>query len=901
MMLPRTRRFFVMVGLALSAPAILLAPRPALAGANPMPAVPMVARALAVVIVDRTDLENRRFTSTGFVIGSDSRRSYLLTAYHVLCDANEENCLTKASSMPGLRCSAAPLAARPSSDQLLTVRLHTDPTTPVAACVENFGSLDIDNDLLLLRIDRPNLQRLSIARTVSLGWPVAAAGYPAGVLAQEHYEPGPPEVPPGTVTWVNTDDPNSVAPSQLRDGVQTSEGDSGGPLFDVNMGTVVGVVSRQSVVNGRAEMAFLAVGPASIILICSIPEVHPLIQLANLDLTPSAGSVSAAPRALTPSDQPTTQTTQLQSAPAGLIIPPPSAAIGSRYALASGSDPASEYQSALYYDDTGDEASAFTDVRNAATAGYAPAQAMLGQAYFYGAGVAPDLGLAFHWFSVAAAAGDYNGQRQLGDWFLDNNQDNEARTWYGIAHSSMERAAAGGDARAQLWLGRFAGTDAYGLTPDPAASLKWLQQASDKESDALVEIGWAHFYGRGVPQNTQLAIDWFARAVAKGNTSGAFAIAYACSHDPTAKPDYHCAVQWDQTVADRNGRAANELGWFYEFGRGVPVDFAQALKWYKRAVALGNTDAYDNIGNLYYYGRGVSSDYGQARVWFDRGAAYGDDRAEYDLGELYDDGLGVAQSDEDAVYWYKLAVDQGNKSAMSALGDIYYAQAGYAERHNRPADAQALFAKAIPLFKQAADLGDAYAQYSLGFMYAAGQGVGSRDYAQALKWLTASADQGNRSAEYKLGELYEKGHGVPRDLNRAYELYVKSADAGHAAAENRVGEAYARLHAWASGFSLVPKDYKTALGWFNLAAEQGDADGLANLGYLYLRGYGVSQDYLRAGAYLKLAEDVDTPYRSSQAAVVKQEYHEALAHATESQIKSFAIAWAKPRKVYNHL
>jgi TPR repeat protein len=901
MMLPKTRALLIVGGLAASTLAMLLGPRPALAVANPIPAEPVIARALAVVIVNRTDLENRRFTATGFVIGSDSRRSYLLTAYHVLCDANGENCLTKNSSIPGLRCSNAPLGAPPTSDQLLTVRLHTDPTTRLAACVENFGSLDPDNDLLLLRIDRPNLQRLSIARTVSLGWPVAAAGYAAGILEQMHYEPGPPEVPPGTVTWVNTEDPNSVAPSQLRDGVATSEGDSGGPLFDVNMGAVVGVVSRQSVVNGRTEAAFLAVGPASIIQICSIPEVHPLILLANLDLTPSAGPASAGARALATSDQPTTQT-QLQSAAAGLMIPQPPASIGSRYTLATGSDPASEYQSALYYDDTGDEATAFTNVRNAATAGYAPAQAMLGFDYYYGAGVAPDRNQAFRWFSLAAVAGSYSGQQQLGDWFRDDNDDDEARTWYGIAYTSLQKAAQGGDSRAQYWLGRFTGSDSYGLTPDPAASLKWLQQASAKDSDALVEIGWAYFYGRGLPQNTQLAVDSFIRAVDKGNTSGAFAIAYACIHAPATKPDYRCAVQWDQAVADRNGQAANELGWLYEFGRGVPVDFAQALKWYTRAIALGDTDAYDNIGNLYYYGRGVSRDYKQARTWFERGTAYADDRAEYDLGELYDDGLGVAQSDDEAEYWYKLAVDQGNKSAMNALGDIYYAQAGYAEDHKRPSDAQALYAKSIPLFKQAADLGDAYAQYSLGFMYAAGQGVaGGRNYAEALKWLTASAQQGNKSGEYKLGVMYENGYGTAKDLNRAYQLYLQAADQGHAAAENRVGEAYARLHAWANGFSLVPKDYRTALGWFNLAAEQGDADGLANLGYLYLRGRGATQDYLRAGAYLMLAEEVDTPYRSSQASVVKEELHEALGHATEHQIRQFAIAWAKPRNVYNHL
>ena len=114
-----------------------------------------------------------------------------------MCDEYQKHCLNKSSTIPGLLCSEAPLPA-PATDQLLTVRLHTDPTTKLTACVENFGTLDEDNDLLLLRVDRPNLQYLSIARTVMTGWPVAAAGYAAGILEPPTYQPGPPEVPQGT-------------------------------------------------------------------------------------------------------------------------------------------------------------------------------------------------------------------------------------------------------------------------------------------------------------------------------------------------------------------------------------------------------------------------------------------------------------------------------------------------------------------------------------------------------------------------------------------------------------------------------------------------------------------------------------------------------------------------------
>ncbi|HEY6356631.1 MAG TPA: serine protease, partial [Vicinamibacterales bacterium] len=315
----------------------LTAPPPTRAAGSPIPAAPAVARALAVVIVNRTDLGDKHFTSTGFVVGSDSKHSYLLTAYHVLCDADEENCLTKASTIPGLRCSAATLG-NASADQVVTVLLHTDPTTRSAACVENFGSLDNGNDLLLLRIDRPNLPHLSIARTVMAGWPVAAAGYAAGILEQMHDQPGPPELPPGTVTWIDTDDPSSQAPRQLRDGVETSEGDSGGPLFDMNMGAVVGVVRGQSTVNGRLENAFIAVGPGSIIQICDLPSVHSLIEVVNLNLTPSPGPVGVA-QAPSAAGASASHSAALQSAQSSLVMPQAPQSIGPQFTLGSGSDP----------------------------------------------------------------------------------------------------------------------------------------------------------------------------------------------------------------------------------------------------------------------------------------------------------------------------------------------------------------------------------------------------------------------------------------------------------------------------------------------------------------------------------------------------------------------------------
>jgi len=51
----------------------------------------------------------------------------------------------------------------------------------------------------------------------------------------------------------------------------------------------------------------------------------------------------------------------------------------------------------------------------------------------------------------------------------------------------------------------------------------------------------------------------------------------------------------------------------------------------------------------------------------------------------------------------------------------------------------------------------------------------------------------------------------------------------------------------------VPQDYKTAVKWYRLAAEQGDTLAQYNLGLMYGNGQGVIQDYIRAHMWWNIA------------------------------------------------
>jgi tetratricopeptide (TPR) repeat protein len=89
------------------------------------------------------------------------------------------------------------------------------------------------------------------------------------------------------------------------------------------------------------------------------------------------------------------------------------------------------------------------------------------------------------------------------------------------------------------------------------------------------------------------------------------------------------------------------------------TDYAEAIRWYRRAADQGNPHAQNNMGWLYEYGRGVAQDYGEAMRWFRLAAEQGNDSAQSNIGRLYENGWGVAQDYGEAMRWYRKAAEGG--------------------------------------------------------------------------------------------------------------------------------------------------------------------------------------------------------------------------------------------------
>ena len=105
----------------------------------------------------------------------------------------------------------------------------------------------------------------------------------------------------------------------------------------------------------------------------------------------------------------------------------------------------------------------------------------------------------------------------------------------------------------------------------------------------------------------------------------------------------------------------------------------------------------------------------------------------------------------------KARAEQGNATAQFSLGVMYANGDGVPEND----------AEAVRWYRLAAEQGDASAQYNLGYMYANGEGVPEND-AEAVRWFRLAAEQGYASAQILLGSMYFLGEGVPQNNVKAY-------------------------------------------------------------------------------------------------------------------------------------
>ena len=144
--------------------------------------------------------------------------------------------------------------------------------------------------------------------------------------------------------------------------------------------------------------------------------------------------------------------------------------------------------------------------------------------------------------------------------------------------------------------------------------------------------------------------------------------------------------------------------------------------------------------------------------------------------------------------------------------------------------------------RQAAEQGDAEAQFTLGARYESGRGV-AQDAAVAVRWYRRAAQQGHVTAQFRLGDMYRDGRSVPQDDLEAVRWFYFATEQGHSRAASNLGWMYQNGRG-------VPQNDGEAVRLYRRAADQGLAEAQYNLGLMYDLGQGVPQDRVAGHMWL---------------------------------------------------
>jgi TPR repeat protein len=209
----------------------------------------------------------------------------------------------------------------------------------------------------------------------------------------------------------------------------------------------------------------------------------------------------------------------------------------------------------------------------------------------------------------------------------------------------------------------------YGVANDDRAAFACCEAAAKKGLPcAQYLIGVMFASGRGTTQNTDMALDWFARAAESGHSLAAGAVSQLYEKKGDAPNSFKWALRAAELGSSEYGTA---VGLCYQEGRGVDPNFQKALHWYRHASDMGDPAAMRLLGNIYEQGLGdIKADPNRGRELFRKAqeaedlqqsiqfrflrelALNGDRRAQRQLSAVYRNGwMGQPASEARADYW----------------------------------------------------------------------------------------------------------------------------------------------------------------------------------------------------------------------------------------------------------
>lgn len=273
----------------------------------------------------------------------------------------------------------------------------------------------------------------------------------------------------------------------------------------------------------------------------------------------------------------------------------------------------------------------------AAKQGDAKSQNKLGHCYSNGYGVTQDYVEAVEWFEKAAKQGDATSQHTLGIHYYNGQgvEQNHVKAveWF-------NKAAEQGCIESQCKLGWW-NLVGFHVPQNYKKAFEYFQKTADQDCnhEALTNIAILYFYGWGMEQNYQMALDIFALAADDGNEEAMYFLGLIFLNGYSIDKNIKEAVDYFKKSSSKKFfPSLYTMGVFFEEGKYIDKDPEKANELYKQAFEefpnqyASFSEFYSHImGEMYEYGRGVEKNITEALKWYERGAKQNHPAAQYAL------------------------------------------------------------------------------------------------------------------------------------------------------------------------------------------------------------------------------------------------------------------------------
>lgn len=396
------------------------------------------------------------------------------------------------------------------------------------------------------------------------------------------------------------------------------------------------------------------------------------------------------------------------------------------------------------------------------------------------------------------------------------------------------------------------------------------------------------------------AFKYLYSSAIQGNAEASIALAYLYVSFKIEKDEYEAAYWAEKALDDIHDEAINLInhltltseevaekadGYFYG-GEGAKPDFKRAAALFHVATLMNNPSVYANamLGYCYMHSKGVKTDYVKAKDYFEYALEKGNKSVEKYIKRLeellrpyvWNDKIEVVKdtpnTDEQEKLLQAASVQFNQNKYVECLEYLAkaanlkcndaYTKMGYMYLNGQGSKPSKH--KAFRMFKEAADLGDAIAQYEVSKLYLKGEGC-AQSNKLAFYYMYQSASQGNPLATRELCKYYRDGIGCVPDhleafywLNKTFNSKDKESVDLYDSLTNVDGkEASIRGNMFYIG-NVVEKDLPRAFAYFYAGAESvtyPSAVCMYNCGLCFYYGRGVEKNYQAAIDYATAAKN----------------------------------------------